>query len=176
MMTSTRRLLAATAVVASLLAVPANAASPPLSTGTYDLTSGSWASGISVDLIAGVRYDIGISWSAILDNYAASNFGMVVAQGSSFLYNIFNIGSTNGNGAGAGTSFIAPSTGTYQLWLTAAGVSGGGPFGGGAYTVQNLEGTIAVTAVPGPVAAAGLPAALAALFGFGLYRRRQQAG
>lgn len=162
--------LVAVAVAAPAFAAPMTA-SPPATFDTAALGSGNWQFGGSISLLAGVTYSLSLQWDSISGAYAGSNFGAFLYSGVSQLADVFATPTTAGSGA-TSIAYTAATSGVYDVWFAAYGISAGGPGGaGGSYTVNGLSATVAQ--VPGPVAAAGLPAGLAALLGWSLYRRRR---
>jgi hypothetical protein len=151
-------------VVGLMMATPAPAATVA-SIAPADLSSGNWAGGTTFSLTGGSTYELILSFAGITGNYAAANITAYVYEGANFIANVSQIGSTNGAGAAPGTTFVAPGSGTYSLWIYAAQLASGGPFSSStAYVVKNAAASVSTVGVPGPEAGAG---ALSLLGGIG---------
>jgi hypothetical protein len=109
-------------------------------------------------------YDAGRNYSGSYDGN--QTYKVSVADSSHTLWSE-NYGTTTGSGPSYLTQLLNLVNGV-QYTLTFTGTSSSGDH------TAFIDG-VSVTAVPGPIAAAGLPG-LMALVGLGLYRRRQHVG
>lgn len=164
----------------SALAPPTGIESGPEGADIVVGTSGNWKSPFTGTPFAGTASYLAVLNGTFTVTYAALQSSLSFLWGTPDTYNsvAFYRGETL-VGTLLGTTLISESgasAGNTTFVNTLVSVFGGFDTVAFLSSQHTFEvGNVAATPVPGPVAAAGLPAALAVLVGFGLWRRRHAA-